>query len=415
MRTQSQHSIKSSVLISRLKVNNTEPGKIFLVVVLSLALGVPLALFTVYYFAESTKYLVAVVLILLSVLVFVGLVLAIFWKAIARQIFQRPISTVSDALDPLVDVIGNVGDSNYSAAKDNFRLFSESAASIYSWMITRQWALSGALGLLLGFSALVGSALLKQQNDLITEQNQFFRQQIDQQQEQILAQQRLANQTTRNEAINRIYGAAFSDSPRVRAEAVRSLVAVERVLIDSGSNTLPTDYINLHSADLTDAWLSNADLKNISFRKANLSGANLSSADLTGSVFRFAILEGTDVLSSNATNAQFAFVRGTGSTFDSTNLSNANLNQSDFSDSNFSGADFSNANVYKVNFSGADLSSIRNWETISSIEGTNLHNLAGSPDGFLEWALSNGAIANEGALGDLDNLRTEMIKGEEGR
>ena len=395
-------------------MNNSEPGKLFLVFALSLSFGVPITLFTVYYFAESTKYLVAFLLILLATVTLVGLILALFWKPIARNIFHRPVSTVADALEPLVEAVGGIADSDIPAAQGKLREFSESAASIYSWLITRQWALSGALGLLLAFSALVGSALLKQQNDLITEQNQFFRQQIDQQQLQIQAQQTLANQTTRNEAINRIYGAAFSDSPRVRAEAVRSLVAVERVLIASGSNTLPSDYINLHSANLRDAWLSNADLRNISFRKADLTGANLSAADLSGSVFRFAILEGTDVISANGEEAQFAFVRGKGSTFSSTNLTGANLNQSDFSNSDFSGSDFMNASVFKVDFSGADLGGIENWESITDISETNIFNLKGAPDGFVEWALSNGAVAKEGALDNLGELREEMLRTEEG-
>ena len=396
-------------------MSNSEPGKVFLVSALSLSLGVPIALFSVYYFAESAQYLAAFFLVLLTTVALMGLVLSVFWRKIVAHVFQKPVSTVAETVEPLADAMGNIVDADYTSAKQNIHRFGQSAGSFYFWMVTRQWMLSGALGLLLGFSALVGSALLKQQNDLITEQNQFFREQIDQQQIQIQAQQNVANQTIRNEAINRIYGAAYADSPRVRAEAVRSLIAVERVLISSGTNTLPTNYVNLHAANLSDAWLSNADLKNVSFRRANLTRANFSAADLTGSGFRFADLPGADFISAKVSETFFAFVRGQDSTFSNADLTNASLNQSDFSGSDFSGANFQGASIYKVNLTGADLSGIENWESISNIEGTNLFNLADAPDGFEDWALENGAVLLEYPLDDLEALRANMLEVEEGK
>ncbi|MDO6560887.1 pentapeptide repeat-containing protein [Paraglaciecola chathamensis] len=396
-------------------MKNTEPGKVFLVAALSLSTGVPLALFAVYYFAESAQYIAGFILILLFTLTVIGILLSIFWKRIVASVIMKPSSSISAAIEPLSDALSDIANTDYQSAKENLRNFGQSAGSLYSWLVTRQWLLSGSLGLLLGFSALVGSALLKQQNDLITKQNEFFRQQIDQQQTQIQAQQNVANQTIRNEAINRIYGAAYSNSPRVRAEAVRSLIAVERLLIASGTNTLPTDYINLNAANLEDAWLSNADLKKVSFRKANLTEANLSSADLTGSVFRFSDIPGADFIGTVLRNSSFMFVRGQNSTFSRANLTNANLNQSDFSDSDFSGANFQRTNLFKVDFSGANLSGITNWEAISNISGTNLFNLEGAPDGFVEWALQNGAVSEENELSNLESLRSEMLETEEGK
>jgi len=395
-------------------LNNKEPGKVFLVVALTLAAGVPLALFTVYYFAASTKYLTAFLLILLIVVSIIGVVLAVYWRKIAEYVLNKPVVTVSTALHPLMNAVEFVGQNKYDDAKQELKTFSESASGIYSWILTRQWILSGSIGLLLGFSALVGSALLKQQNDLITEQNQFFRQQIDQQQTQIKAQQDLANQTIRNEAINRIYGAAHANSPRVRAEAVRSLVAVERVLIESGINTLPTDFINLTGANLTDAWLTNADLRKLFFRKADMKRANLSSADTEGSVFRYSDLKGADFLYTKAKDTIFAFVHAQNSSFRDADLTKANLNQSDFSGSDFSGADFSEATLYKAKLTGADLSGIQNWRTIQSMEGTSIYKLKSAPEGFKEWALEQGALDNADALSDIDQIIERNLVEEEG-
>jgi hypothetical protein len=47
----------------------------------------------------------------------------------------------------------------------------------YSWMKTRQWMLTTLAGLFIGFGALIGSALLYQQNTIVQQQNELIREQ----------------------------------------------------------------------------------------------------------------------------------------------------------------------------------------------------------------------------------------------
>ncbi len=42
-----------------------------------------------------------------------------------------------------------------------------------------------------------------------------------------------------------------------------------------------------------------------------------------------------------------------------------------------------------LNLRGADLTEIQNWKKLWRIKGANIRN---PPDGFVEWALANGAI-----------------------
>jgi len=48
-----------------------------------------------------------------------------------------------------------------------------------------------------------------------------------------------------------------------------------------------------------------------------------------------------------------------------------------------------------VILNGADLTNIKNWRQIESIEKANIYGVKNPPDGFVEWAMENGAVSIE--------------------
>lgn len=386
---------------------------LFLIAALSLVAGVPTALYTIYYFADSIELVATLVLMAILIVCLAGFLVVRYRDRIIAYVFKVP-SNIADAFsDDASKAIESYVDGKTSEARTHMSGLVNTVVAHYTWIQTRRWIMAAATGLLLGFAGLVGSALLKQQNDLILDQNSFFQRQIEQQGRQLELQQSVANQTVRSEAIRRIYGPEFTNTPRVKAEAVRSLVAVERVNIAAGENTLPTDYINLHDAALSEAWLDSADLRKISFRGAELKKANFNMADLRESVFRFSDVQGATFISSNIEGGQIMFSNGQGAVFSNAVLRNANINQTDLRGALMNGADVSGATIFKVNLEDADLDGLVGWETLEGIDGTNIAGVRNPPDGFVEWALENGAISQPGALSGLTEAAEEMRRLEE--
>lgn len=247
----------------------------------------------------------------------------------------------------------------------------DASAKALIWSIFFSPGTVAIAGATIGLATL---AVLIWQNTLIKQQNDYFKEQNQYQQIQIEAQDKINTQTQRNDAIQSIYGPTYENNPRVKAEAVRSLVVIERSRIESGNNVFPSDYVNLHQANLENIHIENFDLKKVSFRESNLTGAALAGIDLTESAFRFANLRGSHFINSNLT-----------STFwDSANLEN----------SDFSGANLKGANMVRANLGGADFSGVQNWKTIAFLN-TNITDLRNPPEGFVEWAINNGAVIHD--------------------
>lgn len=127
----------------------------------------------------------------------------------------------------------------------------------------------------------------------------------------------------------------------------------------------------LQAANLTRANLQQARLLNTNLTEANLTEANLDDADLTTTNLQQASL-------------QRATLRA--ATLDGTDVSNANLREA-----NLGFADVSNANFEGADLRGANLNGLRNWRTITSLDGATITDIRNAPNGFKEWALSQGA------------------------
>ncbi len=120
---------------------------------------------------------------------------------------------------------------------------------------------------------------------------------------------------------------------------------------------LNTDGVPLVNIDVSDGY----------FRGISLPGADLSRSKMSGADMREANLSGA-----NLSEAGLVY----------TNLRNANLRNV-----NFDLAILSNADLM-----GADLAGLRNWKSIDKIDGANVYGVKNPPDGFVDWAKSQGAV-----------------------
>ena len=129
--------------------------------------------------------------------------------------------------------------------------------------------------------------------------------------------------------------------------------------------------VNVSSAFLQGVQLPKARLSRASFTDADLRNSNLESADLS-----YASLNGANFRQSNLRHAW---------------LVGAILDNGDFCAAQFGGADLSQATLDGADLGNADLTGI-NWQHIKSIHQANLAGVKNDPEGFVGWALRNGAV-----------------------
>src|SRR5438477_9055784 len=139
--------------------------------------------------------------------------------------------------------------------------------------------------------------------------------------------------------------------------------------------------LNEDRVPLVGVDVSGAFLQRLHLEKANLARANLNAADV-----RNAVLPGIDFTDADLRSANFRESNCRGALF-----RNATLDEADFFGANLSGADFAGASLANADLRSADLRDI-DWQHISSINGANISAVKNPPDGFLPWALKNGAV-----------------------
>lgn len=252
------------------------------------------------------------------------------------------------------------------------------------------------------------------QNNLISEQNSFLRQQLEAQQQQIITQQKVNNQNLKNQSIVQIYGSDYTNNPRVKAEALKTLVQVERATMSYERNSLSTDYINLHEANLNGAWLENSELVKVSFRKAKLNRANLSAAILDTCSFRYAMMNEAVLLNATINNSQIAFTELDSAVFNSSTFNDVFFGTCSMNGSTFGGVEFVGASFYKCDLRNADFGEIENWESLS-IEKCNIHGLT-APQEFIEWLRKEefGNFFEANSDGGFFENRDKQLRLEEG-
>ena len=142
-------------------------------------------------------------------------------------------------------------------------------------------------------------------------------------------------------------------------------------------------------------------LQELNHDKVPLVGVDVSSAFLQGLRLEHANLLRSDFSSADIRNGNLAWSDFTLANLNSVNLRDAHLDYSRFANANLSDADLTGASLVGVDFSGAmlDNADLRNsdlrdiqWQTIRSINGTNIAGVKNAPPGFVAWALERGAI-----------------------
>jgi hypothetical protein len=137
---------------------------------------------------------------------------------------------------------------------------------------------------------------------------------------------------------------------------------------------LHADGVPLVGLNVKGAYLQGLRLPNANLHRSNMEEADLRNCDLSG-----ANLEDATLDAANFRNADLRRVKFT----------NASLTGSDLTGANLEGADLIGADLRN-----ADLSDMK-WNAISSISGANIHGIDNAPEGFVAWAMKNGAVSVE--------------------
>ena len=149
----------------------------------------------------------------------------------------------------------------------------------------------------------------------------------------------------------------------------------------SGGRIEALQELNADGVPLVGVDVSSAFLQGLKLERANLLRADFSAADVRRS----------DLRSADFTNANLHF---------------ANLRESDLENASFQSADMTNADLWGCNLagarlddadiSGADLrfADLRNiqWKQLKKVAGANIAGVKDAPEGFVDWALKNGAV-----------------------
>ncbi|MGB6611034.1 MAG: pentapeptide repeat-containing protein [Acidobacteriaceae bacterium] len=149
----------------------------------------------------------------------------------------------------------------------------------------------------------------------------------------------------------------------------------------SGGRIEALQELNVDRVPLTGVDASSAFLQGVRLAHANLMRSNFSSADLRDSDLRFADLSWADLHYANLRNSSLEH-----SLFDHADLRDCDLTGADLADARFDGADLTNADLRSADLRGAT------WQHIAAIVRANIADVRNAPEGFVAWALHNGAV-----------------------
>jgi hypothetical protein len=138
--------------------------------------------------------------------------------------------------------------------------------------------------------------------------------------------------------------------------------------------------LNEDRVPLVGVDVSGAFLQGLHLEKANLARANFNATDV-----RNAVLLGIDFSDADLRSANFRDSKLHGAS-----LRGASLDDADFTGADISGADLSGASLGGADLRNANLDRIE-WQHIANIKGANLAGAKDPPEGFLPWAVKNGA------------------------
>ncbi len=139
---------------------------------------------------------------------------------------------------------------------------------------------------------------------------------------------------------------------------------------------LNEDKVPLVGVDVSSAFLQGIHLKNANLLRSNFGAADLRNSELSHCNFTLA----------NLGSANFR-----GATLDHTTFAQADLRNADLNGSSLADADLSGAILDDADLRSADLSNVQ-WQNLKSIVRANIAGVRNAPQGFVDWAMKNGAI-----------------------
>ena len=151
----------------------------------------------------------------------------------------------------------------------------------------------------------------------------------------------------------------------------------------SGGRIEALQELNEDKIPLVGVDVSSAFLQGVHLGSANLLRADMSAADLRGS----------DLTSANLAFADLHDANFRGATLEKVSLATANLKDADLVGSDLAGADLAQADLSGTDLRSANLESVK-WKEIRSVRSANIAGVKGAPEGFIQWALQNGAVEN---------------------
>jgi hypothetical protein len=149
----------------------------------------------------------------------------------------------------------------------------------------------------------------------------------------------------------------------------------------SGGRIEALEELNADKVPLVGVDVSSAFLQGLTLERANLLRADFSAADLRHS----------DLKAADFTDANLHFAN-----FRESNLEKASFQSADMTNADLWGCDLTGARLDDADISGADLrfAELRNiqWKQLKKVAGANIAGVKDAPEGFVEWALKNGAV-----------------------
>jgi hypothetical protein len=136
------------------------------------------------------------------------------------------------------------------------------------------------------------------------------------------------------------------------------------------------DHVSLVGVDVSGAFLRGVKLHKAELLRANFSAVDARDGEFTEADFSFAEMQ-----SGNFRNGKFARAL----------LRDADGSEGDFSGADFSGGDLARADFTNADLRGADLREVQ-WKGITSVKGANIFGVKNAPEGFVAWAVKNGAV-----------------------
>src|ERR1035438_5727798 len=149
----------------------------------------------------------------------------------------------------------------------------------------------------------------------------------------------------------------------------------------SGGRIEALQELNEDKVPLVGVDVSSAFLQGVHLKSANLLRSNFSAADLRNS----------DLSHCNLTLAQVGSANFRGAILDHTTFAQADLRNADLNGSSLADADLSGAILDDADLRSGDLSNVQ-WQNLKSIVRANIAGIRNAPQGFVEWAMKNGAI-----------------------